>query len=98
MHRKLLAFGLAGVLAGCGALSAPTPRIEYTCDDGALLVLEPGTDTARVTREDGKSFVLPRQPVRSGFSFSSGRYDLTGNEREAVWTSDTQRPARCTAK
>lgn len=98
MHRQLLALGLAGVLAGCGSLSKPIPNIEYTCDDGTLLSVEAGNSQGRITRGDGKTFVLPRQISASGFVYSSGRYELSGDDKQAIWASDTRRPARCTAK
>src|SRR5690606_31851865 len=97
MIRLVPPLAAMAVLAGCSAFSEPREQIQFVCDDSSKLVVEFDRETARITREDGKSFVLPQVSADSGFIYSTGRLDLRGTTEEIVWTHDTRRPATCRA-
>lgn len=86
------------LLTGCSSFTQPREQIQFVCDDRSTLTVEFDRETARITREDGKSFVLPQVHADSGFVYSTGRLDLRGTTEEIVWTHDTQRPATCRAR
>jgi len=98
MIRLLPPLALVALLAACSSLTQPREQISFVCDDRSTLIVEFDRETARITREDGKSFVLPQVSVDSGFAYSTGRLDLRGTMDEIVWTHDTRRPATCRAQ
>jgi membrane-bound inhibitor of C-type lysozyme len=98
MIRLLPPLAVIALLAACSSFNQPREQITFVCDDRSTLVVEFDLETARITREDGKSFVLPQVPADSGFVYSTGRLDLRGTTQEIVWTHDTRRPATCRAQ
>lgn len=98
MYRALLALSATAVLAGCSVFTQPAAKTEFTCDDGTRLTVEFGRDIAAVEREDGKSFVLSQEETSTGYWYTSGRYELRGNGKEATWSADARRTAKCQAK
>lgn len=98
MIRFLPPLAVFALLTACSSLVQPREQISFVCDDRSTLIVEFDHETARITREDGKSFVLPQVPASSGLVYSTGRLDLRGTKEEIVWTHDTQRPATCRAK
>lgn len=97
MIRFLPSLAVLALLTACSSFTQPREQISFVCDDRSTLVVEFDRETARVTREDGKSFVLPQAAADSdsGFVYSTGRLDLRGTTREIVWTHDTRRPVTC---
>ena len=98
MIRYVPLLAAVALLAGCSSFTEPREQIQFVCDDRSKLIVEFDRETARITREDGKSFVLPQVPASSGFVYSTGRLELRGNAEEVVWTHDVQRPATCRAQ
>lgn len=98
MRTLTLAVLASGILTACSSLTQPPKVIHFICDNNSEISVEFGVDTALVTREDGKGFVLPQRISGSGFWYSSGRYDLRGKGNEVTWTDDTKPPRLCTAK
>lgn len=98
MIRFLPALAVMALVAACSSFNQPREQLSFVCDDSSTLVVEFDRETARITREDGKSFVLPQVAADSGFIYSTGRLDLRGTPQEIVWTHDTRRPATCRAQ
>lgn len=98
MIRALSSLALTTLVVGCSTFEKPLEETQFVCDDGRTLLVSFDYDIARITRDDGKAFVLPRVPSSEEFAYSTGRLDLRGNAREAVWTQDVLRPATCRSR
>jgi membrane-bound inhibitor of C-type lysozyme len=96
MHQKSFSVGMLLVAAWFAQpVLAADPHATYRCEDGSDFFVRFSGDTAYVTLSDGTRHSLPQQRAASGIWYSSGRYDLRGKGREAMWTVGRKVGVKC---
>ncbi|MBL8538433.1 MAG: hypothetical protein JNM59_13585 [Hyphomonadaceae bacterium] len=80
---------------GPGGAPPPIPMdgpIAYRCANGAQLMVDVETNSARVAIVGGPSMVLPR--AGEGY-YSNGRYGFRGGGANGEWTVGGSAPVAC---
>jgi membrane-bound inhibitor of C-type lysozyme len=96
MHQKSFVVGtLLAAASFVQPVFAADPHATYRCEDGSHFFVRFSGDAAEVTLSNGTKLSLPQQRAASGIWYSSGRYDLRGKGREAIWTVGRKVPVKC---